>query len=86
MANSTNQELAHAFINYMYRPEVSVQNMNEIMYMAPHKEAVKLVNESLRNNSAFMVSEDVRAKCIPLLDLEQDNALYIKAWERIRAE
>lgn len=84
--NSTNVDLAHAFINFMYRPEVAAANMNEIMYVAPNAEAVKLVDEQLRNNPAFAIPADVRARCFPTWDLGNENARYIKAWDRIRAE
>jgi spermidine/putrescine transport system substrate-binding protein len=84
--NCANVKLAHAFINFMYRPEVSAANMNEIMYVAPHTEAVKLVDEPLRTNPAFSVPAEVRARCYPTWDLGDANSLYIKAWDRIRAE
>jgi spermidine/putrescine transport system substrate-binding protein len=84
--NSANVDLAHAFINFMYRPEISAANMNEIMYVAPNTEAVKLVDEQLRNNPAFTIPADVRARCYPTWDLGNENVRYIKAWDRIRAE
>jgi spermidine/putrescine transport system substrate-binding protein len=84
--NSANVELAHAFINFMYRPEVAAANMNEIMYVAPNTEAVKLVDEQLRNNPAFSIPAEVRARCFPTWDLGDENVRYIKAWDRIRAE
>jgi spermidine/putrescine-binding protein len=70
----------------MYRPEVSAANMNEIMYVAPNTEAVKLVDEALRNNPAFNIPEAECARCSPLRDLGDENIRYIKAWDRIRAE
>ena len=84
--NSANPTLAHAFINFMYRPEVSAANMDEIMYVAPHTEAVNLVDEKLRTNPAFNIPEAERARCSPLRDLGEENIRYIKAWDRIRAE
>ncbi|MBQ9693983.1 MAG: spermidine/putrescine ABC transporter substrate-binding protein [Kiritimatiellae bacterium] len=84
--NAANPTLAHAFINFMYRPEIAAANMDEIMYVTPHTEAVKLVDEKLRSNPAFTIPEDVRARCTPLRDLGDENIRYIKAWDRIRAE
>jgi spermidine/putrescine transport system substrate-binding protein len=84
--NSANPKLAHAFIDFMYRPEVSAANMNEIMYVSPNTEAVKLVDEQLRNNPAFNIPAEVRARCSTMTDLGDNNVLYIKAWDRIRAE
>lgn len=84
--NSANPELAHKFINFMYRPEISAANMDEIMYVSPHTTAVTMVDEKLRSNPAFTIPEDVRARCTPMRDLGEDNIRYIKAWDRIRAE
>ncbi|MBO7329008.1 MAG: spermidine/putrescine ABC transporter substrate-binding protein [Lentisphaeria bacterium] len=84
--NSPNKDLAHAFINYMYRPAVSAKNMNEIMYVSPNTEAVKLVDEQLRKNPAFLIPEDIRSRCTPLEDLGKENVKYIKAWDKIREE
>ena len=84
--NCSNVKLAHAFINFMYRPEISAANMNEIMYVAPNTEAVKLVDEQLRANPAFSIPADVRARCYPTWDLGDGNSRYINAWDRIRAE
>ncbi len=84
--NSRNSKLAHEFINFMYRPEIAAENMNEIMYVTPHTEAVKLVDEKLRRNPAFAIPESVRSRCVPLRDLGEDNAKYIRAWDKIREE
>ena len=70
----------------MYRPEIAAENMNEIMYVTPHTEAVKLVDEKLRRNPAFAIPESVRSRCVPLRDLGEDNAKYIRAWDKIREE
>lgn len=80
--NSRNSKLAHEFINFMYRPEIAAENMNEIMYVTPHTEAVKLVDEKLRRNPAFAIPESVRSRCVPLRDLGEDNAKYIRAWDK----
>ena len=86
MKDSENQDLAHAFINFMYEPEIAAKNMDEIMYVMPHTEAIQLVDEKLRKNPAFSIPPEVRARCTPLLDLKDKNALFIKAWDKIRAE
>ena len=54
------------------------------MYVTPHTEAVKQVDEELRKNPAFLIPEEVRAKCQPQKDLGAENSKYVKAWELIR--
>ena len=84
LKNSANADLAHQFINFMYDSKNCAANMDEIMYVTPHTEAVKLVDEKLRKNPAFSFPEKVRARCVPLKDLGDKNSLYVKAWEKIR--
>ena len=66
LKNSPNPDLAHKFINFIYRPEISAENMDEIMYITPNTEGMKLVSETLRKNPAFMLPESVRATCTAL--------------------
>ena len=84
MKDAANPDLAHKFIDFIYRPEICAENMNEIMYVTPHTEAVSLVDESIRNNPVFMIPEEVRARCTALLDLGAENAKYVRAWEEIK--
>ena len=84
--NSENVDLAYAFINFMYDPEVSASNMDEIMYVSPNTEALVLVCEELKNNPAFNLPEDARSRCQALEDLGDDNTKYVKAWDKIREE
>ncbi len=86
LKNSPNPDLAHKFINFIYRPEISAENMDEIMYITPNTEGMKLVSETLRKNPAFMLPESVRATCTALQDLGADNGKFIKAWDKIRQE
>lgn len=86
LKTSANQDLAYAFINFMYRPDICAKNMDEIMYTTPHTKAMTMVDEKLRSNPAFMIPESVRAKCTMTKDLGDDNAKYVKAWDKIRQE
>ena len=84
--NSQNSKLAHEFINFMYRPDISAENMDEIGYVSPNTEAVKLVSDEMKNNPVFNLPAEERAKCKPLLDLGADNEKYTRAWDKIREE
>lgn len=86
LKDAKEKDLAYKFIDFIYRPEVCAENMNEIQYVTPHKTAVTLVNEDLRNNPAFNIPQDQFDRCCPLQDLGDDNALYTKAWDKIRQE
>lgn len=84
MATSKNKDLAYKFIDFLYRPEIAAMNMNEIQYIMPHNEAIKLVDENIRNNPAFSIPEEDFKRCVPLQDLGENNKLYNSAWDKIK--
>ncbi len=87
MRDSKNKELAYQFINYLYRPEVSAQNMNTVQYIMPNKEAMPLVDEELRGNQVFQIfNEFHKNKSYFIQDLGEEIVKYSKAWDEIRAE
>jgi spermidine/putrescine transport system substrate-binding protein len=85
LANSPSIRLAHSFINYMLDSDVALANMEGIRYFMPNPKAVERLDPDLRDNPAFKVDDQVIAKCEVIRDLEQHNALYIQAWDRIKA-
>ncbi len=84
-ATCDNPELAHAFIDFMLRPEVAAANMEWNLAQIPNVPAYALVNEEVRNNPAIFLAPDVRATCQILEDVGEAIALYSKAWDRIKA-
>lgn len=85
-ANSQNSDLAHEFINFMYRAEVAAENMDEIGYITPNVAAAKLVSDEMKNNPVFNIPEEERARCTPLEDLGEKKDLYNQAWDKILEE
>lgn len=86
MKDSAHKDLAYKFINFIYRPEICAENMNVIQYVTPHKTAVDLVDDELKNNPAFTIPEADFARCVPLRDMGEKNTVFNKAWDRIREE
>ena len=85
MRNSTNKDLAYAFINYIYRPEVAARNMDEIMYITPHTEAVNRVDATLRANPAFSIPAEERQRCTPLDNLGDKKIIFDRAWDQVKS-
>lgn len=85
-ASSEKKALAHAFIDFLYRPDQAAANMNAVMCPMAHTEAVKLVDERLKTNPAFNISAEDRARCRPLRDLGDKNHLFVKTWDNVRAD
>ena len=51
---------AHAFINYILRPDVIARISNKIGYPNPNKDATELVNPDIRNNPNMYVPDAAR--------------------------
>ncbi len=79
-------ELAHQFINFIHRPDMSAKNMEYVYYYSPNLEAAKLVNEELRNNSTVFLSKEDIKRCEIIKDLGESNKLYARLWDSIKAE
>jgi spermidine/putrescine transport system substrate-binding protein len=85
-ANSTKQETAEAFINFLLRPEISAQIINETYYWLPNDDAIPLVNSEIRNNPAVFPSTQLVENAEILLALSPEGtALYDDIWARFLA-
>lgn len=84
-AGARQRELAHAFIDFLLDPEIAALNMEGIRYYMPNPAAVELLGDDLRNNPAFNVPEEAIAKSEVIRDLGEDNAKYIRVWDRVKA-
>lgn len=80
-----NPDLAHAFLNYMMDPEVALANMEGIHYYMPNPEALEQLPDEMKNNPAFFVADEVIANCEVIRDLGEFNAVYARAWDKVKA-
>src|SRR5690606_34557483 len=85
LTSSTNQKLAHAFINFVTDPANAVTNMNFIAYRAPNSSAYQMLSEDFRGNQALFPEAEVFAKCEPIDDLGDALALWTKTWDEVKA-
>jgi spermidine/putrescine transport system substrate-binding protein len=77
--------LAHAFINFIHRPDVAAANTMFVRYLCPNAKAYPLLDASIRDNPAIFMSPELRAKSEVIEDLGPDNAKYTKIWDQIKA-
>lgn len=87
-STAKNVGLAHAFINYLYQPEVAVRNMESVCGPMPVEPALKALPEKFRSIPALCPSEDILRLGQVIRDFDDQPAvrdLYIKAWDRIKA-
>ena len=64
---------AHAFINYVYEPEVNTLIAEYIEYATPNKTAAESMDDSYSKNPAIFPPEDVLAKSESSLYLGEDH-------------
>ena len=79
-----NIEAAHLFIDFMCSTEIAKRNAEYIQYSTPQKEALSLLDESLRNNEAYNPPKSVIERCESFTDLGDAVKYYNEAWEEVR--
>jgi putrescine transport system substrate-binding protein len=58
---------AHAFIDYLLRPDVGAANSNFVNYATANAASLALVNEELRNDTGIYPTPEVKARLAPNL-------------------
>ncbi len=74
---------AHAFINYLLRPEVAAANSNFVNYATANTAALGQVNEDLRNDAGIYPTPEVKERLHPNLAKSAEfTRLLNRAWTR----
>lgn len=85
-ASAPRPDLAYAFMNYIYDPEVALANMEYICSLVPVKEAIDNLDEGYR---ALLLLDDetlARGQVLRGFDDRPDVVeLYNNAWDRVKA-
>lgn len=82
--SSKNTAAAHAFINYLLRPEVAARVANYSLYGSSNLAALPMIEESVKNGPGFL--RPAGAKLHEIKDLGEKTALYEQIWTRLKAE
>jgi spermidine/putrescine transport system substrate-binding protein len=61
-AGAPNPELAHAFLNYVLRPEIAAQEAGYTRYAAGNRSAMALLHEEMRNDPSTYPPQELLAK------------------------
>jgi spermidine/putrescine transport system substrate-binding protein len=85
LKDAPNPDLAHAFINFLHRPDIAAENMEWVAALSPNKPAYELVTEEFRGNEAIFLPEAVLEKCETIFDLGALESLYTKAWDEVKS-
>ncbi len=82
-ANSQNKPLAESFINYLLRPEVSAQIVNQKGYASANAADHPFIEPSILNDPSIYPGENDLKKAEIILPLSAaGQALYDDAWQR----
>ncbi len=85
-ANSPNKEAAEMLINFLLRPEISAQIINQTYYWLPNDAAMPLVEPEIRDNPAIFPTSEMLQHAEILLPLSPaGEALHAQIWERFLA-
>jgi putrescine transport system substrate-binding protein len=84
--DAKNVENAHAFINYLMRPEVAAKNTNYVSYASFNVPAQKLVDPDVLANPAIYPTEEVKARLqVDLAESDEYTQRLTATWTRFKA-
>ncbi len=82
-ADAPHVDNAHAFVNFMMKPEVAAANSNFVNYATGNAASVPMVNESVRNDPGVYPPAEVKAKLFPdLAESEEFTRLLNRSWTK----
>ena len=85
-ADAPNKDEAHAFINFLLRPEVIAPISEAIGYASANAASKPLVSEAVRNDPAIYPPEDVVARLVDTRKLPmEENDVRQRAWTAIKS-
>jgi len=82
-----NRELAHKFIDYILRPEVSAAISNAVGYANPNEAALKLVGKEVLEDPVANPSPEELKRCLLLQELEPAIKKKLDdAWAQVKGQ
>jgi putrescine transport system substrate-binding protein len=82
-ADAAHPDNAHAFIDFLMKPEVAAANSDFVYYANANAAATALLEEELRNNPGVYPTPEVKARLQPNLTKSADfTRLLNRAWTR----
>ena len=78
-------ELAHAFINFLHRPSVAAANTEYVFFLCPNVAAYDLIDPELLEDPSINLAPHILERSEVIEDLGEDNALYTRIWDEIKA-
>lgn len=76
-----NVDLAYAFIDYMYRPDVALKNMEYICTAMPNNAVFEIMSDEMKANEIINPTETTLNRLEVILDVGETQESYNKAWD-----
>jgi putrescine transport system substrate-binding protein len=74
---------AHAFINYMLRPEVIAAVTNTVNYPNGNAQATQYVNKEVLEDPSVYPPQEIKVKLVPdLADTEETTRIMTRGWQK----
>lgn len=83
-AGARRPDLAYAFINFLYDPEVAAANIQYICAVMPNRDAIARLPPEYRANPCIIPSPEGLKNAEVIRDLGPTNTLYIQTWDIIK--
>jgi spermidine/putrescine-binding protein len=84
-AASEQKELAHAFINFLHRPEVNARLATALQYGTPNAAAFLLLPQEDRDNPYLYPTTQIMSRLERMVDVGDDITAFDDAWITLRA-
>lgn len=82
--NAANLDNAHAFIDFLSRPEIAVMNVEYIEYSTPNKGAIELLGEEYTDNPNLNPAMGIIENCEFFHDNHDVKVLYDTYWGMVK--
>jgi spermidine/putrescine transport system substrate-binding protein len=87
LKDSPNAYTAHVFINYLLRPDVAAKNTDYIGYLTPNKDAIELLDPTVRALYAEGFSPDAEViKRLEWAVRNESTAVFSDVWTAVKGE
>ncbi len=85
-ADAKNKDEAHAFINFMSRPDIAAKNTNYTSFATPVDAARPMIDPAIANNPSIFLTPDVLAKTFVITPKEGDaQRRMTRLWTRYKS-
>jgi spermidine/putrescine-binding protein len=84
-SNAANYEGAHDFINFMYEPEIALENCEYVGYSTPNVAAKAMLDPEVSGNVYYYPTEDIFSTLEVYYSSSEYEERYTEIWNTVKA-